>query len=145
MCWARPGFIRSAVGALVINMAIRITDISDSNLNTAAPKGPEEQSKTVAADGPRVLKVEGTIHLRDAELLEQICSDLFYQTDRPVIIELSETSFLDTVSASVLCRMKRQKGVEIKGLNLFIKKVIELSDASDSDDTPNGPSSECFP
>ena len=128
----------------MIDMAIRITEILDSNLNATPPKDPGEQSKTVvnAAEGPRVLKVEGTIHLKDAELLEQICSELFLETDRPVIIELSETSFLDTPSASVLCRMKRQKGIEIKGLNLFIKKVIELSDGSDSE---NEPSSECFP
>ena len=128
-------------------MAIRITEILDSNLNDTPPKDPEEQSKTVmnAADIPRVLKVEGTIYLKDAELLEQICSDLSHQTDRPVIIELSETSFLDTPSASVLCRMKRQKGIEIKGLNLFIKKVIELSDASDSEGPPKGPSPDCFP
>ena len=126
-------------------MAIRITEILDSNLNATPPKDPEEQSKTVmnAADDPRVLKVEGTIHLKDAELLEQICTDLSHQTNRPVIIELSETSFLDTSSASVLCRMKRQKGIEIKGLNLFNKKVIELSDASDSENTSSGPRSEC--
>jgi anti-anti-sigma regulatory factor len=127
-------------------MAIRITEILDSDLKVTPPKDPEEQSKTVmnAADGPIVLKVEGTIHLKDAELLEQICSDLSHQTNRPVIIELSETSFLDTSSASVLCRMKRQKGIEIKGLNLFNKKVIELSDASDTENTPGGPRSECF-
>jgi len=128
-------------------MAIRITEILDSNLNVTPPKDPGERSKNVinAADGPIVLKVEGTIHLKDAELLEQICTDLSHQTDRPVTIELSETSFLDTSSASVLCRMKRQKGIEIKGLNLFNKKVIELSDASDSENPPNPPRSECFP
>src|SRR6185437_6333236 len=128
-------------------MAIRITEILDSDLNATPPKDSGEQSETVmnAAGGPRVLKVEGTIHLKDAELLEQICSDLSHQTDRPLIIELSDTSFLDTSSASVLCRMKRQKGIEIKGLNLFNKKVIELSDASDSENIPNGLSPECFP
>jgi anti-anti-sigma regulatory factor len=126
-------------------MAIRITEILDSDLKATPPKDSGEQSEIVmnAADGPRVLKVEGTIHLKDAELLEQICSDLFHQTDRPVIIELSDTSFLDTSSASVLCRMKRQKGIEIRGLNLFNKKVIELSDASDSENIPNGPRSGC--
>ena len=128
-------------------MAIRITEILDSNLNATPPKDPGEQSKTVmnAADGPIVLKVEGTIHLKDAELLEQICTDLSHQTNRPVIIELSETSFLDTSSALVLCRMKRQKGIEIKGLNLFNKKVIELSDASDNENIPNPARSKCFP
>jgi len=128
-------------------MAIRITEILDSNLKAIPPKDPGEQSQAVmnAADGPIVLKVEGTIHLKDAELLEQICTDLSHQTDRPVIIELSETSFLDTSSASVLCRMKRQKGIEIKGLNLFNKKVIELSDGSDSENIPKPPSSDCFP
>jgi len=119
----------------------------DSNLNATPPKDPGEQSKTVMneAYGPIVLKVEGTIHLKDAELLEQICTDLSHQTNRPVIIELSETSFLDTSSALVLCRMKRQKGIEIKGLNLFNKKVIELSDASDNENIPNPARSKCFP
>lgn len=128
-------------------MAIRITEILDSKLNATPPKDPGEQSKTVmnAADGPIVLKVEGTIHLKDAELLEQICTDLSHQTNRSVIIELSETSFLDTSSALVLCRMKRQKGIEIKGLNLFNKKVIELSDASDNENIPNPARSKCFP
>jgi len=128
-------------------MAIRITEILDSNLNATPPKDPGEQSKTVMneAYGPIVLKVEGTIHLKDAELLEQICTDLSHQTNRPVIIELSETSFLDTSSALVLCRMKRQKGIEIKGLNLFNKKVIELSDASDDENIPNPARSKCYP
>ena len=128
-------------------MAIRITEIVGTNLSATTPKDTTQQSQTVmnAADGPRVLKVEGTIYLKDAELLEQICSDLSHQTDRPVIIELSETSFLDTPSASVLCRMKRQKGIEIKGLNLFNKKVIELSDASDNENIPNPARSKCFP
>jgi anti-anti-sigma regulatory factor len=128
-------------------MAIRITEILDSHLNATPPKDPEEQSKTVMNEAydPIVLKVEGTIHLKDAELLEQICTDLSHQTNRPVIIELSETSFLDTSSALVLCRMKRQKGIEIKGLNLFNKKVIELSDASDNENIPNPARSKCFP
>jgi hypothetical protein len=72
---------------------------------------------------PRTFKVEGTLHLKDAELLESICREI---SDRPVVIEVSDICFVDGPSARVLCRMKQQPGIEIKGMNLFIKKVVEL-------------------
>ena len=76
-------------------------------------------------------KVEGTLYLNDAELLEKFCREVSGQTDRPVVIELSNICFLDSKSAAVLCRMKREQGVSIEGLNLFIKKVMELADESE--------------
>ena len=78
-----------------------------------------------------LLKVEGTLYLKDAELLERICRDVSRQTSRPVVIDFSDLSFLDSDSAAVLCRMQREQGVSLDGLNLFIKKVVELAEESE--------------
>ena len=75
-----------------------------------------------------VFKVEGTLCLGDAELLEKICRDVGNQTRRPVVLELAGLSYLDSESASVLCRMKREQGVRLEGLHLFIGKVVELAE-----------------
>src|SRR5215471_6320601 len=69
-----------------------------------------------------VFKVEGTLYLQDAELLERICRSVSQQRGRPLLLDLSELWFLDSDSAAILCRMKREQGVELEGLSLFIKK-----------------------
>ena len=76
-----------------------------------------------------VLKVEGSLYLEDAELLERICRDIGKQTGRPLALDLADLSFLDSESASVLCRLKREQNVSLDGLHLFIAKVIELTEA----------------
>ena len=76
-----------------------------------------------------VLKVEGSLYLRDAELLESICRDVGEQTGNSVILDLADLSFLDSESASVLCRLKREQNISLEGLHLFIAKVIELTEA----------------
>jgi anti-anti-sigma regulatory factor len=75
-----------------------------------------------------VLKVEGTLYLKDAELLETICRDVASQTGRPVTLDLAGLSFLDSESASLLCRLKHEQGVHLKGQHLFTGKVIELAE-----------------
>jgi anti-anti-sigma regulatory factor len=77
---------------------------------------------------PTVFKVEGTLNLKDAELLEKICRDIGSQTRRPVTLELAGLSYLDNDSAAVLCRMKREQNVSLEGLHLFIEKVVELTE-----------------
>ncbi|HEY6803088.1 MAG TPA: hypothetical protein VI306_05855 [Pyrinomonadaceae bacterium] len=99
-------------------MPIRITEIE---VNSPSSSDSAESGEVK----PRTFKVEGTLHLKDAELLEDICRDV---SNRPLIIELSDICFVDGPSARVLCRMKREAGIEIKGMNLFIKKVMEIED-----------------
>ena len=107
-------------------MSIRITEIKsrteNSNLKRALTPAPKE---------PRVFKVEGALHLKDAELLEGICRQVSDETGRPVIIELNDVCFVDSDSAAVLCRMKRENVVTIKELSLFTRKVMELVDESE--------------
>ena len=123
-------------------MATRITQIRSPNSETSAPQGLAEvggqpvssQSKRVASEhdtGRTVFKVEGTLNLSDAELLEKICRDVGNQTKRPVTLKLDELSYLDSESAAVLCRMKREQNVALEGLHLFIEKVIELTEESE--------------
>ena len=117
-------------------MPIRITEIGP-RVETSEKRGtPEHLSHSTdalasSAKQPTTMKVEGALHLQDAELLERICREVSEQTGQAVVIELSDICFIDSVSAAVLCRMKSEQGVTFKGLNLFIKKVVELADESD--------------
>ena len=95
-------------------------------MNTQMIKRTEgEQSHACAT----LLKVEGTLYLQDAELLERVCRDIGQQTGKPLSLDLADISFLDSDSASVLCRLKREQNVSLEGLHLFIAKVIELTEA----------------
>ena len=103
---------------MAVNM-IRITEI-------------ESQTKNSDLKG-RVFKVEGALHLRDAQLLERICRHVAAQTRRPVLIDLNDVCFVDDAGAAVLCRMKRDCVASIEGLTLFTRKVVELADASQTE------------
>jgi anti-anti-sigma factor len=96
-------------------MPLRITQIE------RGIDGRNDESETL-------LKVEGSLYLEDAELLERICRDFGAQA-RHITLDLADLSFLDSDSASVLCRLKREQGVNLAGLHLFIAKVIELTEA----------------
>ncbi|HYE66343.1 MAG TPA: STAS domain-containing protein [Pyrinomonadaceae bacterium] len=79
----------------------------------------------------KILRVEGSLTLEDAELLERICAGLRQQGDR-ITLDLADLSFLDTESASVLCRLKRQQGVSLEGVHQFVQKMIELVERTDA-------------
>jgi len=108
-------------------MPLRITQQSCSNpgawvKTTTGTGGAGESLQTV-------LKVQGSLYLEDAELLEKICRDIRAETGQRLTLDLSELAFLDSESASVLCRLKQEQGVTLEGLHLFIAKVIELTEA----------------
>ncbi|SRR6266498_1430642 len=112
-------------------MPTRITQIENARDEarklTVAGKGDQLDSSDIESQAT-VLKVEGTLHLRDAELLEKICRDVTVQTGRSVTLDLASISFIDSDSASVLCRLRREQGVTLEGLHLFIGKVVELAE-----------------
>ena len=108
-------------------MPTRITEIDASRDANAVTKSGMNGGNS-AGRVVTLLKVEGTLSLSDAELLEEICRQISTQNRRPVELELSELCFLDSDSAAVLCRMKREQGVRLQGLNLFIQKVIDLAE-----------------
>ena len=112
-------------------MPTRITQIERRKSETLAFRCIAENGDQPDTSVPTVFKVEGTLYLRDAELLEKICRDVGNHTKRPVILELAGLSYLDSESAAVLCRMKREQNVSLEGLHLFIEKVIELTEESE--------------
>ena len=119
-------------------MSIRITEIKPRT-ETSNLKGAVAQHQGHLSDAliptpkeARCFKVEGALHLKDAELLESICRQVSDESGRPVIIELNDVCFVDSDSATVICRMKRENVVTIEGLSLFTRKVMELVDESES-------------
>lgn len=75
------------------------------------------------------LRVEGSLHIEDAEVLESTYKTLQAEAARNIAVDLANLSFLDSESAAVLCRLKRL-GVELVGLHFFISRVIELAENS---------------
>ncbi|MET0647266.1 MAG: STAS domain-containing protein [Pyrinomonadaceae bacterium] len=80
------------------------------------------------AGGRALLRVEGTLGRVEAELLEQVCSDLKAQTGASVTIDLTDISFLDSESASVLARLRREQEVDLEGVHFFVQQVIEIAE-----------------
>ena len=81
-------------------------------------------------DGGRtILRVEGSLHVEDAAVLESAYATLRAGQAGDIAIDLAEISFLDNESASVLCRLRRT-GAELVGLHFFIRQVIELAEKS---------------
>ena len=108
-------------------MPLRITQqgcSSDRKCGTAQIDGTD-----ITQNLETVLKIEGSLYLEDAELLEKICLDVQRETGSRVRLDLADLAFLDSESASVLCRLKREQDVALEGLHLFIAKVIELTEA----------------
>lgn len=103
-------------------MPLRITEqVSDDGENSSSGANQHSSATT--------LKIQGSLYLQDAELLEKICRDMIDKTGRHIVLDLADLSFLDSESASVLCRLKREQQVTLEGLHLFIAKVIELTEA----------------
>jgi anti-anti-sigma factor len=80
------------------------------------------------AGGKALLRVEGTLGLADAELLERVCSDLKSQTGAHVTVDLTDISFLDSEGASVLARIRREQEVNFEGVHFFLQQVIDIAE-----------------
>jgi anti-anti-sigma regulatory factor len=92
---------------------------------------PLASRRLTRRSGPRQrLRVEGSLYLEDAELLERICRDIQQDSRHAITLDLADLSFLDSDSAEVLARLKRERGVRLEGLHLFIQKVLELAEAA---------------
>lgn len=76
------------------------------------------------------MKVEGSLHTEEAEVLERAFTKLRAENGHHRIeIDLSDITFLDTDSAAILCRMQAL-GAELVGLHFFTQRLIELAQNS---------------
>jgi len=75
------------------------------------------------------LRVEGSMRLQEAEVLETTYATLRPEELGNVAIDLSGITFLDSESASVLRRLSGL-GVELVGLHFFTRRLIEMAEDS---------------
>lgn len=91
-------------------------------MTTRITKLESNRSKTT-------LRVEGSLHMEDAEVLESAFSNLRAENDHQIEIDLSDITFIDSESAAVLSRLQAL-GAELVGLHFFAQKLIELAQNS---------------
>ena len=81
--------------------------------------------------GKTILRVEGSMTLRDAVLLEKIALDLRGETGKNLTLDLADLHFMDSDSAPVLKRIEREHGFEIEGVEYFLQKVVTETEKSE--------------
>ena len=90
---------------------------------------PTQITQIDDAGGARTtLRVAGSLTLADAELLARICASMREQHATEITLDLSDLSFLDSESAAVLARLKRQHDVALDGVHLFVQQVIDQAE-----------------
>lgn len=77
-----------------------------------------------------ILKLEGRLSLADAELLEEICTDIGEHIQHGITVDLTNVDYVSEESATVLCRLKAKPGLDIQGMHLFVQQIIELTEAA---------------
>lgn len=78
-----------------------------------------------ATRGKTVLRVEGSMTLEDAVLLEKIALDMRDEIGKNLTLDFANLNFLDSESAPVLKRLEREHNFEIEGLMIFLQKIVE--------------------
>ena len=79
-----------------------------------------------------VLKIEGTLTVTDAKLLEEICEDVREELGYGITIDLAGVAFLGHQSAAILCRLKDTPELKLQGTPLFVQQIIEAAEAEQS-------------
>ncbi len=74
--------------------------------------------------GKTILRVEGSMTLDDAVLLEKIALGLRDKIGRNLTIDLADLHFMDSESAPVLKRLERRHLFEIEGIEYFLQKIV---------------------
>jgi anti-anti-sigma regulatory factor len=76
-----------------------------------------------------VLRLEGTLTVADAKLLEEICADVREELGYGITIDLAGVDFLGHQSAAILCRLKNTPELVLQGMPLFVQQIIESAEA----------------
>lgn len=79
-----------------------------------------------------ILKIEGTLTVADAKLLEEICEDVREELGYGITIDLAGVAFLSHQSAAILCRLKDTPELKLQQTPLFVQQIIESAEAEQS-------------
>lgn len=77
-----------------------------------------------AERGKTVLRVAGSMTLRDAVLLEKIALDLRRKINGNITLDFADLHFMDSDGAPVLKRLEREHRFEIEGMEYFLQKIV---------------------
>lgn len=77
--------------------------------------------------GRTILRVEGSVELADAELLRRLSLELMGNGAQAITLDLTDITFLDSESGSVLAELKR-KGVTLDGIHTIVQREIESAE-----------------
>ncbi len=84
-------------------------------------------TRTGGSTGSRAtLRVEGTLTIEGADLLDGVCSELV-SDHAAVTLNLSNVPYVDRTAAATLRRLV-ERGVAIEEPNDFVRQMIELDD-----------------
>lgn len=75
--------------------------------------------------GKTVLRVEGSLYLEDARLLEKIALGLRAESGKNLTVDFADVHFMDSESAPVVKRLKDEHGFEIEGVEYFLQRVVD--------------------
>lgn len=74
--------------------------------------------------GKTILRIDGSMTLTDAVLLEKIALDMRERLGKNLTIDLADLHFMDSESAPVLKRLEREHEFEIEGIEYFLQKIV---------------------
>ena len=74
-----------------------------------------------------MLRVEGTLTIEYAQLLEDMSREVRERLGGAVIVDLAGVTFLDEASAALLRRLKQQPGIALAGCQLYTRQMIEAT------------------
>ena len=74
--------------------------------------------------GKTILRIEGSLMLDDAVLLEKIALDLRASRGRNITLDLADLDFLDSESAPIIKRIEREHGFEVEGIEFFLQTIV---------------------
>lgn len=78
--------------------------------------------------GKTLLRVEGSLMLEDAILLEKIALSVREDLGKDLTLDLADLDFLDSESAPIIKRLENEHGFELEGLEFFLQKAITQSE-----------------
>ena len=74
--------------------------------------------------GKTILRVEGSMTLDDAVLLEKIALAMRAESGKNLTLDFADLDFLDSESAPIIKRLEREHGFEIEGIEIFLQSIV---------------------
>lgn len=84
-----------------------------------------------AERGKTVLRVEGSLYIDDALLLEKIALDLRAKNGKNLTLDFGDLHFMDSDSAPVVKRLEREHKFEVEGIEYFLQRVVAETGGKD--------------